>query len=151
MGGSRICGVAGGVGRMVCERVWCATGCSGVYWFPMDILGGRVGGAASVSTFGGREGVCTGDGGGAGAVGLWAITLGAAGVLSLGSGWVLCSSVEYGGGVGLGRKMLRMRVRASKSLVCSVAGTSLMAHEKKWKEWTMRSSGVTVGCVRHEW
>ena len=56
---------------MVRERVRCATGCSGVDWFPMDILGGRVGGAASVSTLVGGARVCTGDGGGAGAVGCW--------------------------------------------------------------------------------
>ena len=78
---------------MVRERVQCATGCSGVDWFPMDILDGREGGAASVSTLGGGEGVCTGDGGGAGTGGRWAITLEAAGVFVLGTGWVLCSDV----------------------------------------------------------
>ena len=64
---------------------------------------------------------------------------------------MLCSSVEYGGGRGLGRKMLRMRVRSSKRLVCSVAGTYLMAHDREWRAWTMQSSGVTVGLVRYEW
>ena len=81
------------MGRMVRERMQCATRCSGVDWFPMDILGGRSGGAASVSTLGGGAGVCTGDGGGAGAGGRWAITLGAAGGFALGTGWVLCSDV----------------------------------------------------------
>ena len=58
----------GGVGRMVCEFVWWATGWSGMDLFPMAILGGIAGGAASVSNLGGRVGVCTGagDGGGAG-------------------------------------------------------------------------------------
>ena len=50
MGGSRVCGVGGGVGRIVCERVRWDTGCSGVDLLPMGILGGRVGGASSVST-----------------------------------------------------------------------------------------------------
>ena len=85
------------------ERVQCATGCSGVDWLPMDILGGRAGGAVGVSTLGGGAGVCTGDGGGDGVEGRWAITLGAAGGFYLGAGWVLCSGVEYGGGVGLGK------------------------------------------------
>ena len=145
MVGSGVCGVGGGVERMVRERVLCATGCSGVDWFPMDILVGRAGGAASASTLGGGSGLCTEDSGGAGAGGRWAITLGAAGGFSLGSGWVLCSGVEYGGGVGLGRKMLQMQVRASKRLVCSVAATSLMVHDRKWRAWNMRSSGATVG------
>ena len=38
---------------VVCERVQCATGCSGVDWFPMVILGERAGGAVGVSTLGG--------------------------------------------------------------------------------------------------
>ena len=143
MGGFGVCGAGGGVGRIVRERVWWATGCSGVDWFPMAILCGRAGGAASVSTLGGRTGVCTGDGGGTGAVGRWASTLGDSGGLSIGAGWVWCS-------VGV-RKMSRMRVSSSKRLVCSVAGTSLMAHDRKWRAWTMRFSGVTVGCVRYEW
>ena len=71
------------------------------------------------------------------------ITLGFAGGFSLGVYWVWCS--------GGGRKMSWMRVRDSKCLVCSVAGTSLMAHDRKWRAWTMRSSGVTFGCVRYEW
>ena len=50
----------------MCEHVRCATGFSVVDWFPMDILGGMEGGAASVSTLGGGSGECTGDGGGAG-------------------------------------------------------------------------------------
>ena len=86
MGGSGVCGYGGGVGGMFCERVWWATGCSGVDWFPMDILGGIAGGSASVSTLGGRAGVCTGarDGGGTGGVGRGTITLGDAGVSPLG-------------------------------------------------------------------
>ena len=79
------------------------------------------------------------------------ITIGGAGGFSFRSGWVLCSGVEYGGGIGLGRKMSRMRVRASKRSVCSMAGTPLMAHYMKWRVWNMRSSGVTVGRVRYEW
>ena len=51
---------------MVHKRVRCATGCSGVDWLPMAILGGRAVGSASVSTLGGRAGVFTGDGGGTG-------------------------------------------------------------------------------------
>ena len=68
MGGSGVCGYGGGVGRMVRERVRWATGWTGVYWLPMAILGGIVGGAASVSTLGGRAVACTGagDGGGTG-------------------------------------------------------------------------------------
>ena len=55
--------------------------------------------------------------------------------------------MEYGGIVcgGIGRKMLRMQVRASKSLVCIVAGISFMVHDRKCSTWTMRSSGMTVG------
>ena len=104
---------------MVCKRVWYATGCSGVDWFPVDIIGGRVGGAVGVSTLGVWAGVCTGGGGGAvvgvctggggGAVvgGIWATTLGSSGGFTLVSGWVLYCDVEYGGigGEGLGRKM----------------------------------------------
>ena len=91
----------------------------------MNILGGRTGGAVSVSNLVGWAGVCNGDSGGAVAVGCWAITLGSAGRFSLGSGWVFYCGMEYGGIScgGLGRKMLRMRVRASKRSVCSVAGT----------------------------
>ena len=133
------------MGRMACKRMQCATGCSGVDWFPIDILGGRAGGAASLSPLVVMAGVFTGDGGGSGAGGRWAITLGASGGFFLGAGWVLCSGLEYGGGIGLGRKMSRMRVRDSKHLVCSVAGTYLMAHDRKWRAWTMQSSGVTVG------
>ena len=59
MGGSGVCGTNGGIRRMVCECVWWATGWSGVDWFPMDILGGIAGGAASVSTLGGGSGVYT--------------------------------------------------------------------------------------------
>ena len=139
------------MGSMLRERVWCATGCYGVDCLPMDILGGRVGGRASVSTLGGRSRVFTGVGGGNGVVGFWAIALVDARGLSLESGWVLCSGVEYGVGVGLGRKILWMRVRASKRSVCSVAGTSFMVHNRKWRAWTMRSPGVTVGFVRYEW
>ena len=47
--------------------------------------------------------------------------------------------------------MLRVWVRSSNRWVCSVAGTSLMARERKWRAWTMRSSGVTVSCVMYEW
>ena len=122
-------------------------------WFLIDILGGRAGGVVGVSTLGGWAGVCTGDGGGAVVGGRWEITLVAAGDFYLGSGWVFCCSVEYVG-VGcdyLGRKMSRMRVRASKHWLCSVAGTSLMAHDRKWSAWTMPSSGVVVGLVRYEW
>ena len=108
----------------------------------MAIFGGRAGGVASVSTLGGRAGVCTGDGGVTGGVGRWASTLGAAGGFSFGSGWVWCSDG--------GRKMSRMRVRDSKHSVCSVDGTSLILHDRKWRAWTMRSSGVTVGCIRYE-
>ena len=57
----------------------CATGCSGVDWFPMDIIGVRAGGSVGVYTLGGWSEVCTGDGGVAVAEGIWAITLGAAG------------------------------------------------------------------------
>ena len=116
---------------MVSECVRCATGFYGVNWFPTTILVGGAGGAASVSTLGVRSGVCTGGSEGDGAVDLWVITLGAVGVFSLGAGWVLCSGVEYGGDEGLGRKMLRMRVRDSKRLVCIMAGTYLMAHDRK--------------------
>ena len=130
---------------MVRDRVRCNTRYSGVDWFPMTILGGREGDADSVSTLGGRAGVCPGDGGGPGAVGHWEITLGAAGGFSFGAGWVLCSGVEYGGCVGLGRKMSWMQVMDSKRLVCSVAVTALMAHSRKWRAWTMQFYGVTVG------
>ena len=143
MGGSGVCGAGGGVGRMFHEPVGRDTGCSGVDWFPMAILGGRAGGADSVFTLGGRAGVCNGDGGGTGAVGRWASTLGASEGFSLGEGWMWCS--------GGGRKMLRMRVRSSNRLVCSVSGTSLMVHARKWRAWTMRSSGLTLGCVMYEW
>ena len=44
--------------------------------------------------------------------------------------------------------MSRVWVRASKRSVCSVAGAYLMAHDRKWRAWTIRSSGVIVGCVR---
>ena len=88
----------------------------------MDILGGMAGGTSSVSTLGSRAGVCTGNGEGTGGVGCGASTLGAAGGFSLGAGWVWCS--------GGGRKMSRMRVGSSKRSVCSVAGTSLMAHNR---------------------
>ena len=71
---------------MVPERVQWDTGWSRLDWFPMDILSGRAGGAASVSTLGGRAGICTGDGGGTGGIGCWASTLGAAGGFSLGEG-----------------------------------------------------------------
>ena len=66
MGRYGVCGVGGGVGRMVRESMWCATGCSGLDWFPMNIIGGRACGAVGVSTLGGWAGVCNGDGGGAG-------------------------------------------------------------------------------------
>ena len=141
MGGSGVCGAGGGVGRMVRERVRWSTGWSGVDWFPIVILGGMAGGTASVSTLGGRAGgVCTGDGGGTGGVGRGGSILGAAGGFSLGVGWVWC-----GGGVWI---MSRMQVRASKCSVCIVAGTSLMAHDTKLRARTMRSSGVTDGCIR---
>ena len=143
MGGYGICGAGGGVGRILRERVRWATGCSGVDWCPMAILCGRAGGAASVSTLGGRADVRTGEGRGNGEVGRWASTLGAAGEFSLGAGWVW-----FRGG---GRKMLRMRVMVSKQLICSVSGTYLMAHSRKWRACTMQSSGVTVGGVRYEW
>ena len=52
----------------------------------MAILGGMPGGAASVSTLGGRAGVCTGGVGGTGAVGRWVSTIGAAGGFYLGEG-----------------------------------------------------------------
>ena len=48
----RIFGVFSGVGRMVHKRMRCATGCSGVDWFPIAILGGKECGAVSVSTLG---------------------------------------------------------------------------------------------------
>ena len=53
---------------MVCERVRWDIGWSGMDWFPMAILDGIAGGAASVSTLGVKAGVCTGagDGGGTG-------------------------------------------------------------------------------------
>ena len=140
---SRVFGAGGSVGMMVCESVWWDTRWSGMYWFPVAILGGRSGGVASVSTLGGRSVVCTGGGGGTGGLGRWTITLGDSGGFSLGAGWVCCS--------GLVRKMSRMRVRFFKRSVCSVSGTSLMAHDRKWRAWTIRSSGVTVGCVRYEW
>ena len=123
MGGSGVCGAGGGMGRMVRELVWWDTGWSGVDWFPMAILGGMAGGADNVSTLGGRSGVCTGDGGDTGGVGRWGSTLGASGGLSLIAGWVWCR--------GGGRKMSRMQVRSSKRSVCSVAGTYLMAHNRK--------------------
>ena len=58
----------------------------------MDILGGIAGGAACVSTLGGRAVVCTGteEGGGTGGVGCGVSTLGADWGFSLGVGWVLC-------------------------------------------------------------
>ena len=132
---------------MVCERVRCATGCSRVDWFLMDILGGRAGDAVGLPTLEGWAGLFTEDGGGAVAGGRWAITLGATGGFTLGSGWLFCFDVEYGviSGGGIGRKMSRTRVRASKSSVCSLASTSLIAHDRKFSAWTMRSSGVTVG------
>ena len=102
---------------MLRERVRCATECSGVNWLPMDVLRGRAGGAVGLSTLVGWAGLCTGERGGAGEGGRWVITLRATGGFYLGAGWVLCSSVEYGGGGGLGRKMSRMRVRAYKTSV----------------------------------
>ena len=90
IGGSGVCGAGGGVGRMVRERVRWSTGLSGVDWFPIVILGGMAGGTASVSTLGGRTGVCTRDSGGTGAVGCWEITLGASGGFSLGAHWHRC-------------------------------------------------------------
>ena len=92
MGGSGVSEAGGGVGRMVCECVRWATSWSGVDWLPMAILGGIAGGAASVSTLGGRARVCTGtgDGGDPGWVGHGASTLGAAGGFSLEAGWVWC-------------------------------------------------------------
>ena len=143
MGRSGVCGSGGGVVRVVCERVRWATGCSGVEWFPMDILCGVVVGADIVSTLGGRACVCTGGGGGTGAVGLWESTLGASEGFYLGAGWVWCC--------GGGRKMSQMWVRASKHSLCSVAVTSLMAHDRKWRAWNMQSSDMTIGCVRYEW
>ena len=44
--------------------------------------------------------------------------------------------------------MLRMPVRDSKLSVCSVAGKYLIVHDRKWRAWTMRYSGMIVGCVR---
>ena len=41
--------------------------------------------------------------------------------------------------------MSQMRVGAYKRSVCSVAGTSLMAQDRKWRAWTIRSSGMTDG------
>ena len=41
-----------------------------------------------------------------------------------------------------------MHMRASNCSVCTVAGRSLMAHDRKWRALTMRSSGMIVGCVR---
>ena len=143
MGGSVVCGAGKGMDRMVHSRVCWATGCSRVDLFPMAILCGMAGGVASVSTLGIRAGVCTGDGGGTGAVGLWEITLGASEGFYLGAGWVWCS--------GGGRKVSRIQGRSHKSSVCSVDGTSLMAHDRKCRAWTMRSSGATIGCVRYEW
>ena len=105
MGRSGVCGAGGGVERMVRERVRWDTGWSGVDWFPMAILGGMAGGNASVSTLGGRAGICTGNSGGTGGLDRGASTLGDAGGFSLGVGWVW-----FGGG---GRRMSRMRVRAS--------------------------------------
>ena len=102
----------------------------------MPPFGGIAGGAASIFTLGGRAGVFTGagDGGGTGGLGLWERTLGGTRGFSLGSGWVCC-----------GRNMSWMQVGASKRSLCIVAGTSLMEHDRKWRAWTMRSSGVTVG------
>ena len=92
---------------MVCECVRCATGCSGVDWFPMVIIGGRMGGAVGVSTLGGWAVLCTGGGGSAVAGFIWAITLGSAGGFTLGAGWVLYCAVEDGGigSGGIVRKM----------------------------------------------
>ena len=147
MGVSYVFGVGSGVGRMVHKIVWCATGCSGVDWSLLDILGGRTGGVVGISTLGGWSGVCNGDGGGAVAGGRWAITPVASGGFSLGAGWVFCSGVKYGiiGCGVLGRKISWMQVRASKHSVCRVARTSLMAHDRKCSAWTMWYSGVTVG------
>ena len=105
--------------RMVREHVRCSTGCYGVGWFPMVVLGGRAGGSVGVSALGCWSEVCTGDGGGAVAESLWSITLEDPGGFTLGSGWVFCYAVEYGGisSGGLGRKMLWMRVRSSNSSV----------------------------------
>ena len=86
MGGSSVCGAGGGVGRMVRERVGWDTGWSWVDWVPINILGGRAGGAASVSTLGGRVGVFNGYGGGTGGIGRWVSNLGAVGDFSLGAG-----------------------------------------------------------------
>ena len=66
MGSSGIYGAGGDVGRMVCKRVQWDNGWSGVDWFPMAILGGIAGGAASVPNLGGRAGVCVGAGEGGG-------------------------------------------------------------------------------------
>ena len=71
---------------MVRDRVRCATKCSGVDWFLMNILGGRESGAAGVSTLGGEAGLCTAECGGTGAGDPWEITLGAAGGFSLEAG-----------------------------------------------------------------
>ena len=90
MVGSGVCGVDGGVGKIVCERMRCDTGCSGVDWFPIDILGGRAGGAASLSPLVVMAGLFTGDGGDPGWVGHGASTLGAAGGFSFEAGWVWC-------------------------------------------------------------
>ena len=49
---------------MVCECVRWDTGWSGMDWFPMVILVGIVGGAASVYTLGGRACVFSGAGDG---------------------------------------------------------------------------------------
>ena len=111
----------------------------------MDILGGRAGGAVVVFTLGGWSGLCTGYCGGAREGSCWAIALGAAGGFILGADWVLCSGMEYGGGGVLGRKMSRMRVKASKHSVCSMADTYFMAHDRKWSAWTIRSSNETIG------
>ena len=54
-------------------------GCSGVDWFQMVILRGKMSGAVGVSTLGDRAIVCTGGSGGAVAGGIWAITLVASG------------------------------------------------------------------------
>ena len=73
-------------GRIVCERMWYATGYSGVDCFPVVILGESTCGAVGVYTLGGWAEVCTGNSGGAVAGGLWAVTLGASGGFTLGSG-----------------------------------------------------------------
>ena len=88
MGGSGVFGGGGGVGRMLRDLVRWDTVCSGVDWFPMDVLCGMAGGESGVSTLGGRSGVCTGYGGGTRAVGLWESTLGASEGFYLGAGWV---------------------------------------------------------------